>query len=54
MTKIVLTIEEVNQILVDYSASKGQLEYGVAKVTWDVDRFTPVVFGVTIEQKEVY
>lgn len=48
--KIVLTTKEVSQILVDYLASKGKLEYGAANVTWDVDMFTPIVNAIIIEQ----
>lgn len=51
VTKITLTTKEVNQIIVDYLASKGQIEHGqLVKVTWSVDRFTPIVSSVTIEQ----
>lgn len=53
VTKITLTTKEVNQIIVDYLASKGQIEHGqLVKVTWNVDRFTPVVSSVTIEQSK--
>lgn len=52
--KVVLTVEELNQIIVNHLASTGQIEPRVANIRWNVNRFSPEIFsGVTVEQSEI-
>ncbi len=48
--KIVLTSEEVNQILVDYLASQGKIECEMAFVTWHLDHYHVRKPVIVIEQ----
>jgi len=51
--KITLTIEELNQIIVNHLASTGQIEPRVANIKWNINRFSPEIFsGVTVEQED--
>lgn len=52
MAKIVLSVDEITQIIVNHLASTGQIEPRVANVTWNINRFSPeILSGVTVEQE---
>ena len=52
--EITLTIEEINQIIVNHLASTGQIEPRTANIRWNINRFSPEIFsGVTVEQNEI-
>lgn len=50
--KVVLTVEELNQLIVNHLASTGQIEPGVANITWNINRYSPeMLSGVMVTQE---